>query len=76
MLEGADRVPVVAVYTMRPGSSTTSRRCDKDGRTCTVSETVTPPSYAQSDSNAALREQVVRGCSARRGWVEIEVKDP
>jgi len=74
MLEGAEKVPVVPVYTMRPGSSTTSRRCDKDGRSCTVSETVTPPSYAQSDANADLREQVARGCYARRGWVEVEDK--
>lgn len=75
MLEGAEKAPIVPVYTMRPGTAKTTRQCDKDGRTCTTTETVTPPSYTQSDANAALREQVVRGCYARRGWVEVEVQD-
>ncbi|SEH35438.1 hypothetical protein [Magnetospirillum fulvum] len=70
MLEGAGKVPVVPVYVLDPGSSRTSHYCDKSRRNCTTYDTVTPPSYRQEDANADLRDQVVRGCFARHGWIE------
>lgn len=70
LLEGMQKVPVAPVYTLVPGSSYSSTHCDKRGRGCSTYYTDTPPSMRQDDGNAELRDQVVRGCLARNGWVE------
>lgn len=70
MLDGATKVPAAPVYVMTPGSSSSAVSCDKKGRNCSTYDTYSPPTMQQMDGNAALRDQVIRGCLARNGWTE------
>ena len=70
LIEGAQRVPVAPVYTVTPASSFSSSSCDKKGHNCSSYSTSMPPTVQQQDANAPLRDQVVRSCFSRKGWLE------
>jgi hypothetical protein len=65
-LEAARQVPHDYAIDIIPGFSSTSESCGKHG--CTTTSTFTPPEAVHVDQNVPLRDQVTRGCFARRGW--------
>jgi hypothetical protein len=73
LMEGMKRVPVDPTYTTQPGRSYSSESCDNKGRNCSVYSNFTPPSMEEIDANLPLREQVVRSCLFRKGWIEAKL---
>ena len=70
LLEGAQKVPLPTAYYIEPASSYESTNCHNSR--CTSYSSFTPPSVQSVEQHSPLRDEVIKACLARNGWLEQE----
>ena len=67
-VEAAQQVRPNYTTTLNPESRSSSQKYNKKTKSYDTTSTYTPAEYVRVDENAALRDQVTKGCYARHGW--------
>lgn len=70
--EAARAVPPSYQLVQTPAQMVNNRQCDKHNQNCTFTAAYAPATAYSVDANTGMREQAVKACFGRNGWVQAE----